>query len=247
MSLEGKVALVTGGGTGLGRAISLALGAEGVNVGVNYRVSEAEAEETRAELLELGVQALAVRADVSLDSAVRTMTDHVAHELGPIDILVNNAGTARSIGFDDLHAVSRDDWETILGVNVIGAFLCAQAVAPEMYERRWGRVLNVASTSAFCGFGSSIPYVVSKAAVVSLTQCLARALRPHVLVNAVAPAWMSTRWMKRYAQPEVQKDVETGTIPSVSPADAAQLAVELIRNDAITGQAVVIDGGELLS
>jgi 3-oxoacyl-[acyl-carrier protein] reductase len=242
MRFAGRVALVTGGGTGFGRGLSLALAQEGARVAVNYRESRREAEETVAEI---GGEAIAVQADVSVEAEVEALVGRTEAELGPVDLLVNNAGIGRRVPFRDLDGVRREDWDRILGVNVVGAFLCARAVAPSMRERGFGRILNVSSNSAVMAFGSSIPYVVSKAALKSLTECLARALAPDVRVNAIAPSWMPTRWLERHVLPAIVERVASGELPSVPVADAVSLALELLANDAITGQTVVIDRGEV--
>jgi 3-oxoacyl-[acyl-carrier protein] reductase len=194
MELQGKAALVTGGGTGLGRAISLALARQGMAVAVNYSRSEAEAHATAAELQELGAQALTVQADVRDEAAVRVMVARLVAEFGRLDLLVNNAGVTRYIPLQDLQAVRSEDFDRILAVNVKGAFLCAQAAAPHLKAHGRGKIVNVASNSAFVPRGSSLPYIVSKAALVMLTTCLAKALAPTVQVNAVCPGSLATRW-----------------------------------------------------
>jgi 3-oxoacyl-[acyl-carrier protein] reductase len=243
--LSGRIALVTGGGTGLGRAISLALAREGVAVAVNFSRSRSEAKQTVMEINALGSSSVAVCADISDEDAVERMVKEVAATLGPIGILVNNAGVTQPAPFSDLEAIDAVQWNRTLGVNVVGGFLCARAVVPQMRAEGWGRILNVASNSAQLAAGSSIPYVVSKAALISLTQCLARALAPIVNVNAVAPGWMRTRWLEENVPEELRSRVEAGELPSVEVADVAQASIELLRNDGITGQTLVVDGGEV--
>lgn len=247
MELQGKAALVTGGGTGLGRAISLALARQGMAVAVNYSRSEAEAHATAAELQALGAQALTVQADVRDEAAVRAMVARLVAEFGRLDLLVNNAGVTRYIPLQDLQSVRGEDFDRILAVNVKGAFLCAQAAAPHLKAHGRGKIVNVASNSAFVPRGSSLPYIVSKAALVMLTTCLAKALAPTVQVNAVCPGSLATRWLSQYFPPEMQKEIlESAELPPVDLDDVAQAVVLFAQNDSTTGQALVLDRGEAL-
>ena len=247
MELAGKVALVTGGGTGLGRAISFALADRGMAVAVNYAQSEAEARVTAAELAARGARALAVRADVTDAEAVRAMVARVVAEWGRLDLLVNNAGITRYIPLEDLEAVRPEDFADIFAVNVTGAFLCAQAAAPHLKAHGQGKIVNVASNSAVIPRGSSLPYMVSKAALVKLTTALAAALAPAVQVNAVCPGWLDTRWLGRYFPPEKQREIlESAALPPVDLDEVARAVVLFAQNDATTGQWLVQDRGESL-
>jgi 3-oxoacyl-[acyl-carrier protein] reductase len=215
-------------------------------VAVNYSVSESDALRAVGEIEAAGGRAMAVAADVAQWSAAVSLVAATEHSLGPIDILVNNAGITHYIPLPDLDAVDREDWQRIFDVNVGGAFACARAAGPLMRARGHGRILNVASNSALTGDGSSIPYVASKAAVIGLTRALARALAPHVLVNAIAPGWMETRWLERYIPAERREGLFSGGVAPVAVDDVAAAAVSLIANDAITGETLVIDRGERL-
>jgi 3-oxoacyl-[acyl-carrier protein] reductase len=243
--LAGRVALVTGAGTGLGRAIALALARAGASVAVNYSRSEAEAEATAEEARAAGMAAIAVQADVSDADAVARMVVRVEAELGSVDVLVNNAGVTRYVPLEDVEAVTREDWERTLGVNVVGVFSCVRAVAPGMRERGFGRVLNVASTSGLVPDGSSIPYIVSKAALVMLTKVLARALAPTVSVNAVAPGWMATPWLERYLPADLVGELERSA-DFVPVEDVAAVGLALLASGSVTGEVVSVDRGETL-
>jgi 3-oxoacyl-[acyl-carrier protein] reductase len=235
---------VAGGGTGLGKAISLALGRAGMSVGVNYSRSEAEANVTVEELRQLQVRAVAVRADVCDERAVESMVAHVTRELGRLDVLVNNAGITRYVPMQDLDELTAADFDKILAVNVTGAFLCARAAARHMKVRGRGKIINIASNSAFVNQGSSIPYIVSKAALVMLTKSLARALAPTVQVNAVAPGWLATRWLETYLPTEKQREIFDGPPEHIVKLDdVAESVLLLAGNDGITGQTIVVDGG----
>ena len=246
MDLDGQVALVTGGGTGLGREIALGMGRSGALVAVNYSRSQDAAEQVVDGIEGNGGQALAVQADITDGSAVSSMVASIEESLGPVDVLVNNAGITRYIPFFDIDAITEEQWRRILDVNLTGAFLCSQAVAPGMVARGAGKIVNVATNSAFTSTGSSIPYVVSKAALVSLTTCLARALAPAVQVNAVAPGWMATDWLDRYLPPERAAEIRSGAVPLAPLEDVVDCLMGVVTNDSITGHVAVVDRGEML-
>ena len=246
MDLDGRVALVTGGGTGLGRRTALRLAERGARVAVNYSKSRSSAEQVVREIEDRGSDALAVQADVSDGASVVSMVESVQKSLGPVDIVINNSGMTRYVPFPNVESVTPDVWRRIMDVNVMGAFLCSQAVAPGMRARGAGKIVNVASNSALTHSGSSIPYVVSKAALVSLTKCLARALAPEVQVNAVAPGWMLTGWIDRYVPPDRAEDIRAGAVPLVPVEDVVQSLIALLCNDSVTGTVTVVDRGEML-
>lgn len=193
MELSGKKALVTGGGTGIGRAVSLALAERGAAVAVNYSRSVQEAEETVRMIRSKGGQARAIQADVSREQEVLAMVDTLAGAWGGIDVLVNNASVTRHIAMEDLDSVTDDAWDELFHINVRGMFYCARAVAPWMKRQRQGAIVNVGSIAGITGKGSSLPYAVSKAAVHGLTRSLAQSLAPHIRVNCVAPGAVLTR------------------------------------------------------
>jgi 3-oxoacyl-[acyl-carrier protein] reductase len=241
--LAGRVALVTGAGTGLGRASALQLATEGAAVGVNYARSEAEAQSACAEIEAAGGRAVAVQADVGDEHAVAEMVREVASTLGPIDVLVANAAITEFVPFAELERLTVELWERLYRVNVIGAFLCVQAVVPAMRERGDGSIVLVSSNSTATGGGSSIPYVASKGAVNTMTQCLARSLAP-IRVNAVAPGWMLTPWVDKYLPPEVTESL-LATGRAVTPVeDVARAVVDVAANASITGQVLVVDAGD---
>jgi 3-oxoacyl-[acyl-carrier protein] reductase len=244
MRLEGRAVLITGGGTGFGRALALAAVRAGAHVAINYSRSAAEAEETVDAALKLGVKAVALRANVADPAQAEQLVHEAERALGPLLALVNNAGVTRGVPFADLERVTPEDWDAALGVNLVGAWHCARAAALRMRARGEGAVLNVASDSAVSLSGSSIPYVVSKAGLIALTRCLAKALHPTIRVNAIAPGWMETRWLDaNLARPQLEW-IRSGAAGVVALSDAAALALELLRNDGITGQVVVIDAGD---
>jgi 3-oxoacyl-[acyl-carrier protein] reductase len=245
--LAGRVGLVTGGATGLGRATCLELARRGLDVCVNYASSSGPAAEVAALVEAEGARAVAIQADVGDAAAVESLVRETSERLGPVSVLVANAGITEYVPLAEVERLTPELWERILRVNVVGAFLCAQAVAPAMREQGFGRIVVVSSNSALGGTGSSIPYVVSKGALLTLTICLARALAPHVLVNAVAPGWMLTPWVDKYLPAELAQELAESPTEPADVDDVARLVADLAGNASVTGQVVVADRGELLA
>jgi 3-oxoacyl-[acyl-carrier protein] reductase len=244
MQLAGKVALVTGGGNGLGKEISLQLARKGVDVAVNYSRSADDANQTVAEIKALGRKAIAVQADVSKSAEVKRMVDTVVEQLGGLQILINNAGTTVFVPMADLDGISEDDWDRVQDVNVKGSWLCTKAAAPHMKKAGEGRVILTTSISGLRAGGSSMAYAVSKAGMQMLSRCLALALAPEVTVNTVAPGIMDTRWGLRWGQEALDRMAREAPLkryPSLE--DIAAGAVFLCENDSMTGQTLVIDAG----
>jgi len=235
MELEGRVAIVTGGGTGLGAEICRQLAAAGARVGVNYSRSASEAEAVAASL---PTPAVALRADVSVEADVRAMVREAERVLdGPADLLVNNAGVTTYAPANDLDAISDEDWARILDVNLVGTWRCIRAVAAGMRAREAGSIVNVASDAIVFLEGSSIPYVVSKVGVAALTRMLAAAIAP-IRVNAVAPGWMDTPWLDRYVPDDVAASLRRGDEPVVAVDVVAREVVRLLADDGATGEVV---------
>ena len=238
------MALVTGGGTGIGRATVLMLADAGVAVAVNYSRSEQEAEQTVREAEERGVTALAVRADAAIDAEVRGMVDSVAAQFGRLDILVNSAGMTRPVAPSDLEGITDDDFDAIFGLNVRGLFYCCRAAIQLMQRAGHGHIVNVASIAGIGGTGSSLIYSASKGAVITLTRGLAASHAPQIQVNAVAPGVVDTRWTAQLA-PAVLERI-AGATPmqrTAQPGDVAQMIVGLLGNDYVTGEVVTLAGG----
>lgn len=255
MELKGRVALVTGGATGIGRATVLALAGAGASgVVVNYRTSAAEAEEVAQEACRLGAQALALRADVRSDAEVRAMMEEVRGRFGRLDVLVNNAGITRWVKISDLEALADAVWDDVLEVNLKGAFRCVRAAASLLAEAQ-GMVINVASISGILAPAtmSSLAYGTAKAALIYLTRGLAVALAPKIRVNAVAPAFTDTKWMRQHFGADYDQIVAqaASTFPLgriATPEDIAAAIVGLVTGgDFVTGQTLIVDGGLSLS
>src|SRR5579864_72965 len=250
MDLAGRVAIVTGGGTGIGRAVALRLARAGAKaVVVNYSRSAEDAEATAHELKELGVDGVAHQADVADEASVKRMVAECVERFGALDLLVNNAGTTRFIAHPDLDALTDQVWDEILGVNLKGTFYCCRAAAHELAKGK-GAIVNVASIAAHRATGSSIPYAVSKAGIVQLTRALALALAPDVRVNSVSPGLVSTRWFRSRFGDEAalaQEESFANATPLrriASSEDVAHAVVSLLENDLVTGQDLVVDGGK---
>ena len=244
--LKGKAALITGGGTGIGRSIALRLARERVNVAINYSRSEKEARETRSEVEALGARGIICKADVANDEEVRRMVNRTIEELGRLDILVNNAGVTYFVDHADLEGLKEEHWDRIMGVNVKGMFFCCRAAFTELKKRK-GCVINITSVAGLTGLGSSIAYAASKAAAISLTKSLARVMAPEVRVNGIAPGIVKTRWVS--GQEEHIERYASGTPLGrvAGPEDVAEVAYALVAHSGfMTGQIIVVDGGAFI-
>ncbi|MBC7966512.1 MAG: SDR family oxidoreductase [Fuerstia sp.] len=248
-----KVIIVTGGGTGVGRATSLAMARLGYNVIVNFSRSRDEALATVKEIESLGVKALPFQADVADDAACRAMVAFALESLGRVDVLVNCAGTTDFIPFHDLDAVSDESWERLYKVNVVGAFHCARAVRQAMLAAGGGVIINVSSVAAQLGQGSSIPYCCTKAALDNLTVSLARTLAPQIRVNGIAPGFIEGRWTQGGLGSKFDsiKQAYEKTLPLgrvCQPEDIADGIVSLITGSRlVTGQTLTVDAGMMIS
>jgi len=253
MNVEGRAAIVTGGGTGVGRATALELARRGCSVLINYSRSRDEAEQTVAELMPLGVKAVAVQANMAEEAACKEMVDRAIKEFGRLDVLVNNAGTTRFIPHDQLDEVRDEDWDRILAVNLKGPFNCARAASKAMLAGEGGAIVNVASVAGIIATGSSIPYCASKAALINMTIALARVLAPKIRVNAVAPGFIDGRWLREGlgANYEIALKTFEDRLPMgrvSQPEDVASVIIGLITgSDMVTGQTVVCDSGMLIA
>jgi 3-oxoacyl-[acyl-carrier protein] reductase len=251
VELKGKAAIVTGGGTGVGRATALALARAGCSVLVNYSRSRDAAERTAAEAAGAGVRAVPFRADVAEDAACRAMVDAAVRELGRLDVLVNNAGTTVFVPAQDLDQVTQTDWDHVLAVNLRGPFQCARAARAALEASGNGAIVNVSSVAGIAGIGSSIPYCASKAGLNLLTRILARTLGPRIRVNAVAPGFVEGDWLRRGLGPAYQPikramEQRSPLGKVCAPEDVAAAILALLQgSDLVTGQILAVDGGML--
>ncbi|WP_372628905.1 SDR family NAD(P)-dependent oxidoreductase [Cohnella sp.] len=246
MNIKNQVAIVTGGGTGIGRATSVMLAERGARVLVNYSRSHEEACETVREITLAGGQAIAVKADVSKDEQARALVDEALEHFGSVDLLVNNASITRHIPMEDLEAATEEVWDEVFDVNVKAMFFCARAAAVPMKKNNRGAIVNLGSIAGQTGLGSSLPYAVSKAAVHGLTKSLAKALAPSVRVNCIVPGAVATRWWA--GREEQMKCLAPRLLLQriASPEDIASMICAALEQEALTGQLITVDSGQTL-
>ena len=247
--LNGKIALVTGGGRGIGRAIAMALSGAGASVVVTGRNTK-NLEETKSAITAKGGKAMALACDVSNKSSVESAFEKIRAELGAVDILVNNAGVTYSRKF---HETPDDVWEQIIQTNVNGVFYCCKAALPDMIQKRWGRIVTIASIAGLSGIPFSSAYGASKHAQVGLTRSLAlEVARYNIAVNAICPGWVETDMLEESIANIVKMTGRTadearaellklgGQTRAVTPEEVANEALRLasLEDAKTTGQAI---------
>ncbi len=242
--LEGKIALVTGGGRGIGREIALTLAGYGADVAVNYSGSKEKAEETAELIRAAGRRAAVIQADISQKEDCVRLFKEAAETLGPIDILVNNAGITR----DNLAVrMSEAEFAQVIDTNLKGAFFCMQLAGKVMMKKRYGRIVSLSSISGVHGNAGQINYCAAKAGIIGMTKCLAKELASrNITVNAVAPGYIDTDMTA--VLPEKVKEAALAQIPlgrMGTPKDIAETVAFLASDRAayITGQVISVDGG----
>ena len=246
MDFTGKSVIVTGGGTGIGKAISLLLAKKGAKVAIVYSKSKAEAEDTTKIIQNNRAQAIAIKANVTNNTQVKKMVQYVMKNFGRIDYLVNNASITSQLPFNDLDLINDETWDNLFATNVKGMFHCARAVVPFIKKNGKGAIVNIGSIAGVNGLGSSLPYAVSKAAVHGLTKSLAHALLPEIRVNCVIPGAVKTRW---WAGNEDKMNILAGKLPLghiSTPEDIADIVCTVLANHSMTGQFIIADNGQTL-
>ncbi|MBI2493668.1 MAG: 3-oxoacyl-ACP reductase FabG [Candidatus Rokubacteria bacterium] len=244
--LAGKVALVTGGNTGIGRAVALAYAAEGADVAVAWIAREPEARSLVEAIEQTGRRALAVKCDVTVEGDVRAMVAGVTARLGRIDVLVNNAGIQKAGAVTE---TPLEDWERMMAVHLRGAFLCCREVAPHMIARQSGRIILLTSQLAYIGRERYTAYSAAKGGLLAFTRALARELAPHgVLVNSVAPGLIDTGFDPL---PEEVKRAHAASLPLKRlgmPDDLVGAFVFLASDESryFCGQTLHPNGGEIM-
>jgi len=247
VDLKGRVALVTGAGRGLGRLYAEELAASGAAVAVNDLTAEACAPVVAA-LAAKGAKAAAVPADISDEGAVARMFAAARAALGPVEILVNNAAMYAGIPRRRFDAIPVDEWRKVMDVNITGSYLCARAALPHMLERRWGRIVNVSSSTVPLGRPGFVHYVTSKAAILGMTRSIGRELgKENITVNCVMPGLTETEGSAVSTDSAIWDMVMRGqAIPRREQPQDVVGAVMFLLSDAasfITGQTICIDGG----
>ncbi len=243
------VALITGAGTGVGRACAIGFAELGFDVVINYSRSQLEAEETAEKVRDLGATALVIRCDVSKEVEVIAMIKTIEEHFGRLDALVNNAATTHFIAANDLESLTEGKWDQILAVNLKGPYFCIKAAATMLAAGGHGAIVNVSSIAGTTGQGSSIAYAASKGALNTLTKSFALSLAPHVRVNAVLPGPIDSRWIREANNGwDLQAMTSQLPLPRPSqPADIADTVLYLATGTSMTtGQLLVVDGGKTL-
>jgi len=245
--LDGKVALVTGGSRGIGRAIALQLATQGAKVAVNYAGNEAKALEVVDEIKAKGIEAIAIQADVSNADSVAKMVKEVITTFGSLDILVNNAGITRD---NLIMRMKEDEWDDVINTNLKGVFNCTKAVTRQMMKQRSGRIINIASIVGVSGNPGQANYVAAKAGVIGLTKTTAKELASrNINVNAVAPGFITTDMTDKLTdemKTEMLKQIPLGRLGE--PKDIAAIVTFLAseQGDYLTGQTIHVDGGMVM-
>ncbi|HYJ86346.1 MAG TPA: 3-oxoacyl-ACP reductase family protein [Pyrinomonadaceae bacterium] len=250
LDLTGKVALVTGASSGIGRATAELLAECGAAVAINYRQNEAGAQSARAAIEAKGGRAMAIQGDVTRAPEVRQLVSRAAEELGPIDVLVNNAGSlVERLKLLDL---TEERWDYVMDLNLKSAFLCAQAVAPSMMERKSGAIINVSSIAGRNGGAlGSIHYSTAKGGLITFTKGLAKEMAGYgVRVNAVSPGVVDTAFHETFSTPEMMQGyVAAIPLGRVGRPDEVARVIAFLASDAskfVAGETIEINGGMLM-
>ncbi len=243
MMLDSRVALITGGGRGIGREIALRLAREGADIAV-CDVNRESLEEVKKDIESLGRKCLTFETDVTKKNQVEDMVSKILDNLKKVDILINNAGITRD---NLLVRMSEADWDAVLDINLKGVYTCTKAVAKPMMKQRWGRIVNIASIIGIMGNAGQANYAASKGGIIAFTKSIAKELASrNINVNAIAPGFIQTEMTKRL--PENHKEEMLKTIPLNrfgEPSDVADVALFLVSDSSsyITGHVIQVDGG----
>ena len=242
--MKDHVVVVTGGGTGIGRAISEHFARAGAKVIVNYSRSRDDAEDTVKGIQSAGGTAIAVAADISKNEGAKALMDRAAAEFGKLECLVNNAGWSQRVPHAQMDELTDEIWDHVFETNLRGAFYCVRAAAPLLKQHPGASIVNIASVAALQGQGSSMAYAASKGAMITLTKSLARALAPSIRVNAVLPGFIRTRFA---GWPEAAFSAAEKITPMGRLATADEVALATLFFAAYatgtTGETLIVDGG----
>lgn len=249
--MQGKSAIVTGGGTGLGAATAIGLAKRGANVCINYNSSSQAADRVVDECLKHGVAAFTVQADVAEDKDCRRLAEAAAEKFGGIDVVVNNAGVTKFAPHADLDALEAEDFLRLYRVNVVGTYQMTRAARPFLDRAARASIVIVSSIAGVTGVGSSIAYAATKGALNTMTLSLARALAPSIRVNAVCPGYIASGWFTKYQGDAVETQTAEAVAKSVplrvaaQPEDIADSILFLAGPESrhITGECIIVDGG----
>ncbi len=244
MNLKDRVVVVTGAGTGIGRAVAEHFAKAGARVVVNYRESREAAEEVVGAIQAAGGTAVAIAADVSKQSGAKQLMEETVRQFGRIDCLVNNAGWSTRVPHHQLDDLTDEIWERTMNTNLRGAFYCVRAAVPHLKKQPGASIVNVASVAALQGHGSSMAYAASKGGMVTMTKSLARALAPGIRVNAVLPGFVRTRFAGWTEDAFAAAEKITPLKRLATGDDVAEAVIFFAAHAAsTTGETIVVDGG----
>jgi 3-oxoacyl-[acyl-carrier protein] reductase len=244
--LEGRAAVVTGGGRGIGRAICLAFAKEGADVIVNYASKDQPAQEVIEMIKKMGRKAVAVKGNVVVKADVERIIQTAIDNFGKIDILVNNAGVSKP---NMLYKMTEEQWNEVIDIHLKGPFLCIQAASKYMIEKKYGKIINMTSSAGLWGTKGQINYSSAKGGVIALTKSAARELAGYgITVNVVQPGYVSTEMMEKVRTDPKLKEIYIGRVllgRFAEPEEVAQTFVFLASDESnyITGQLICVDGG----
>jgi 3-oxoacyl-[acyl-carrier protein] reductase len=244
--LEGRAAVVTGGGRGIGRAICLAYAKEGADIVVNYASKDQPAQEVVEMIKKIGRKAVAIKANVAVKTDAERIIQTAIDNFGKIDILVNNAGVSKP---NMLYKMTEEQWNEVLDIHLKGPFLCIQAASKYMMERKYGKIINMTSSAGLWGTKGQINYSSAKGGVIALTKSAARELAGYgITVNVVQPGYVSTEMMEKVRTDPKLKEIYIGRVllgRFAEPEEVAQTFVFLASDESnyITGQLICVDGG----
>jgi 3-oxoacyl-[acyl-carrier protein] reductase len=247
MNLKGKVAIITGGTRGIGKGIALRFAEEGALLCLNYAGNEEAAQETLAEIAKLGATAIAVKSDIRDEKQVEQLVKKTVETFGKVDILINNAGVVKD---RTIRNMTLDDWNTVIGINLTGAFLCSREVVKYMIEAKYGRIVNIGSRSMWGNIGQ-VNYAASKGGMTSMTRALALELaRYNISVNCVAPGGVNTEMVANCTE-EVRERLRQAQ-PSGKlgeTRDIANVVAFFASDDScyVTGETIMADGAKQIA
>jgi len=247
ITLEGKVALVTGGASGIGHATAVAFADSGAAVAINYHRNESGAELLRKQITENGGRAITIQADVTKANEIDSLVKQATNQLGPVDILVNNAGSL--IERLKILDITEERWDQVMDLNLKSAFLCSKAVIPSMIERKTGTIINLSSIAGRNGGAlGSMHYATAKGGIITFTKGLAKELAPYnIRVNAVSPGVIDTPYHEQFSTPEMMKNyVNAIPLGRVGKADEVAKVIAFLASDAasyLAGETIEINGG----
>jgi len=247
-TLNNKIVLITGGGTGIGRAIAFEFAKRKAFIVINYLKSESEATYTVRKIKRFGARAIKICADITKSNEVRMMFEIIDRKFGHLDILVNNAGWTKFIDYKDVDSLTEQIYDRIMNVNLKSVFLCSTEATERMRNVKDALIINIASISAFDGRGSNIAYCAAKAAVVAMTKSFALAFGPNIRVNAIAPGFTDTRFIAQASKEFLDREKKLTPLRRIArPQDIAKVAVSLYEDmKFVNGQTIIVDGGRLL-